>query len=389
MTSIMADDKETKFLTSARASRGELESDSKILSDADLLESVFNALPELLLVLNEQRQAVLANSAVLRLLGIADLNLVLGKRPGELFQCEHACQASASGGCGTTEYCRNCGAVLAIVAAMNGNRETRECRITMRVNGGIQAVDFRVTAYPLVVSGRKFVAVYLLDISSEKRRQVLERLFMHDIANSAGAVETVMGMLTDPTTAAESTKELTALGSRAAHQLVEEVNSQRMLIAAEQDQLAVNPVSMMTREVFESVIAQLSHTSSGRFKNIILSGDSVNESIFTDHAIVRRVLFNMLKNALEASAQGETVQASITREGACFVFSVINSAVIKPEFQTQIFKRSFSTKGEGRGLGTYSMRLFTENYLRGKISFSSEQGKGTAFRIVLPEKYGQ
>jgi len=389
VTDIMTDDNETRFLPSARATRGELESDSKVLSETALLESVFNALPELLLVLNEQRQAVLANNAVLRLLGIEDLNLVLGKRPGELFRCEHACQAADAGGCGTTEYCRNCGAVLAIVAAMNGNRETRECRITIRANGGIHAVDFRVTAYPLIVSGRKFVAVYLLDISSEKRRQVLERLFMHDIANSAGAVETVMGMLTDPAIAAESTKELTALGSRAARQLLDEVNSQRMLLAAEQDQLAVNPISMMTREVFESVIAQLSHASYGRFKTILLSDDSVNEPILADHTILRRVLFNMLKNALEASAQGETVQAAVRRDGASFIFSVSNPAVIKPEFRTQVFKRSFSTKGEGRGLGTYSMRLFTENYLRGKISFSSEQDKGTTFRIILPEQYGQ
>lgn len=382
----MPDENPTRFLPSARAGRMELEQDHRILTDSQLLASVFDAMPELLLVLNEQRQAVLVNTAVLRLLGVEDINLVLGKRPGELFGCEHACSA-ASAGCGTTESCRNCGAVLAILTAMDGRRETRECRITISQNGQIQAVDFRVTAYPLTVSGHKFVAIYLLDISSEKRRQVLERLFMHDIANSAGAVETVMGMLTDPTIAAESTKELTALGSRAARQLIEEVNSQRMLLAAEQKQLAVNPIAIMTRELLEAVVAQFSHAGVARFKAIELTGDSINEPMTVDHVILRRVLFNMLKNALEATVPGQEVQVAVVREGGGFAFRVTNPTVIKPEFKTQIFKRSFSTKGEGRGIGTYSMRLLTENYLRGHISFTSDPGKGTTFKVVLPAIY--
>ena len=34
---------------------------------------------------------------------------------------------------------------------------------------------------------------------------------------------------------------------------------------------------------------------------------------------------------------------------------------------------SFSTKGAGRGLGTYGMKLLTERYLNGSVSFVSSQ----------------
>ena len=58
--------------------------------------------------------------------------------------------------------------------------------------------------------------------------------------------------------------------------------------------------------------------------------------------------------------------------------------VIPPDDQLQIFQRSFSTKGRGRGLGTYSIRLLGEAYLGGAVSFTSTQRTGTTFRIELP-----
>ncbi|MFA7348153.1 MAG: ATP-binding protein, partial [Desulfurivibrionaceae bacterium] len=52
--------------------------------------------------------------------------------------------------------------------------------------------------------------------------------------------------------------------------------------------------------------------------------------------------------------------------------------------QLQIFQRSFSTKGTGRGLGTYSIKLLGERYLKGRVSFTSTPEKGTTFRFRCP-----
>lgn len=54
--------------------------------------------------------------------------------------------------------------------------------------------------------------------------------------------------------------------------------------------------------------------------------------------------------------------------------------------QKLVFQRSFSTKGEGRGLGTYSMNLIVRKYLRGKIDFLTGEKEGTTFYIGLPVK---
>ena len=69
------------------------------------------------------------------------------------------------------------------------------------------------------------------------------------------------------------------------------------------------------------------------------------------------------------------------------VFTVHNDQVMPDEIQLQVFQRSFTTKGQpGRGVGTYSMKLFGERYLAGKVSFTSREPEGTTFTLVLPKR---
>jgi signal transduction histidine kinase len=54
------------------------------------------------------------------------------------------------------------------------------------------------------------------------------------------------------------------------------------------------------------------------------------------------------------------------------------------DVQLQMFHRSFSTKGKGRGTGTYSVKLLTEKYLQGRVAFTSTPASGTTFEVTLP-----
>jgi len=63
---------------------------------------------------------------------------------------------------------------------------------------------------------------------------------------------------------------------------------------------------------------------------------------------------------------------------------VRNPTVMPRDVQLQVFQRSFTTKGSGRGLGTYSMKLLADRFLNGKVSFTSVAGIGTEFRITIP-----
>ena len=82
---------------------------------------------------------------------------------------------------------------------------------------------------------------------------------------------------------------------------------------------------------------------------------------------------------------GAINEASGLQAGYGGAFFVHNDEAIPREVQARIFQRSFSTKAQrGRGLGTYSMKLFGERYLGGEVSFTSTPEAGTEFAIVLP-----
>jgi hypothetical protein len=107
--------------------------------------------------------------------------------------------------------------------------------------------------------------------------------------------------------------------------------------------------------------------------------------IRTDRALLRRVLGNLLKNALEAVQPGDQVRMDAVPTVQGVAYHVYNPGFIAPEIQMQIFQRSFSTKGEaGRGIGTHSVKLLTESYLGGKVSFVSTEEEGTTFTVTLP-----
>jgi sensor histidine kinase regulating citrate/malate metabolism len=64
--------------------------------------------------------------------------------------------------------------------------------------------------------------------------------------------------------------------------------------------------------------------------------------------------------------------------------AVKSDPLIPRDVQLQLFQRAFSTKGMGRGWGTYSIRLLTERYLGGRVGFISTKKHRTVFTISIP-----
>ena len=94
---------------------------------------------------------------------------------------------------------------------------------------------------------------------------------------------------------------------------------------------------------------------------------------------------NLVKNALEATDKGGSVKISASNRNGFIQFNVYNDKVIPDNIQLQIFQRSFSTKNSpGRGIGTYSVKLIVEQYLKGKVEFISNKDENTIFTISIP-----
>jgi|YelNatPaOPRAMG01_1025707.scaffolds.fasta_scaffold18833_1 two-component system, sporulation sensor kinase E len=106
--------------------------------------------------------------------------------------------------------------------------------------------------------------------------------------------------------------------------------------------------------------------------------------IFTDPEYLKRILNNLVTNAVQAMPKGGKLTLQAQKKGAHVVFSVKDTGGGIPEgIRDKIFTPLFTTKSKGQGLGLAVVKRLVDG-LGGNITFVSQEGKGTEFNIELP-----
>lgn len=374
---------ETHFAPAARADSIEIQRQVGRLAHADLLMAISEAVPSAVLVLNAQRQIVYSSALMNRFVPEPRPDSLIPLRPGEAMACIHASQNA--GGCGTTEFCIECGAVRAILAAQAGHAAVRECRIVQHTLEGEEALDLRVQATPFEYDGELYTLFAIADISHEKRREILERTFFHDLNNTAGIISNLVYILSHASDTAGDLP-IPDLLAQAADRLCDEIKAQRQLLEAESNSLQLSYAEVDTSQTLAEMARLYGRHEVADRRFVRVAPDSERLTLVTDPTLLGRILGNMIKNGLEASLPDETVTIGCARSDTGIRFWVHNTAVMPRAVQHQLFQRSFSTKGVGRGLGTYSLKLLGERYLGGRVAFTSAEGQGTTFTLTLPER---
>ena len=367
------------FAPPKRLTAEEINRRHTLLAEDEGLRTIIDAMPEFVMVLSPTRQVLLGNRALTDFAVSQGCGALVGMRPGELLSCRHALAAPA--GCGTGEACRTCGAVEAILAGLAGNHASYECRILRETPQGVEALDLKVWGTPFRWLGEALALVVAVDISNEKRRKVLERIFFHDILNTAGVISNLTELLVEGImTLDEAKDDLT----ETARVLVAEIRGQRELLAAENNELTVKPQPLHSRLFLESIVLIYRNTRLGREREIIIVPGECETVFYSDERLLGRIIGNLIKNALEATPEGGTVTLGCSVQGEEISFWCKNDGMIPKDTQLQIFNRSYSTKDPDRGIGTYSVKLLTERYLKGKVGFTSNTGQGTTFTVTYP-----
>ncbi|MBI5957264.1 MAG: histidine kinase, partial [Chloroflexi bacterium] len=91
----------TDFASPERTSSEELERQARYFENKSLLTEFLDAVPNVFVVLNQNRQIVFANRTLCGILGLTNDQPLRGKRPGEALGCIHAHENEA--GCGTSK----------------------------------------------------------------------------------------------------------------------------------------------------------------------------------------------------------------------------------------------------------------------------------------------
>lgn len=351
------------------------------IMNIEFYEKILNSISQMTIIINENNEIVFSNKKFMDFLEIDNIQAVLGKRPGESFHCEKICNTNNR--CGSTEACKFCGTYQAIVLAQNtGKSSMRECRLVSNKNHKPDYFDFQVEAAPIVISSHKFTLISFTDISNEKRKEALERIFFHDIINTVNGLSGYIQLLSR--NADENTLPIAEALTEINQNLIEAIHSQRDLLAAERGDLIISRSILSSFDLMDYCILHLQEMEEANNIKIIKKQSSVNVSFSSDEILVKRILINLLKNAIEAGSDDNIIYIESQERNGYIHFSVSNNKVIPLEIQYQIFQRNFSTKGKNRGLGSYSVKLLTEEYLSGEIFFISNLEKGTVFTIKLP-----
>ncbi|AJE04923.1 hypothetical protein GPICK_12660 [Geobacter pickeringii] len=372
----------THFASPERATAAELTDEIESVSHTPLVDGLMYVANGLFAVLNEHRQILALNESFLKLMGIEDPSTILGLRPGEYLHCIHACEMPD--GCGTSPSCATCGAVISIVTALaTEHPQEGTCSITVEKDNTEVDLFFQVRCCPIRIKEKKFVLIFLHDISVHQQRANLERAFFHDINNlMTGLLGKSDIFQMKGVWDAERFADIQKLIQRT----VQEFSMQQALFHSMSHTyqplyctVSVNSLLDALAETFEG------HPSASTVTLDIAKTDE-QLTLLTDPAIVDRILVNMVTNAIEATDPGGAVRVFVERGDNSVSLSVWNRKPIPHDHALRIFKRNFTTKrGLGHGLGTYSMKFFGEKVLGGSVDFTTSDKDGTVFRLTLTQ----
>lgn len=121
-------------------------------------------------------------------------------------------------------------------------------------------------------------------------------------------------------------------------------------------------------------------------KNITFNISSVHPSTYIDaeELLCLSIFNNLIKNAVEASPDNQSIDIVITEHPDKVDFTITNEGAIPAEFRANLFdKYSSSNHVRGTGLGTYSAKLMTEAQ-QGSISFKIINEHKTQFNVSMP-----
>ena len=143
-----------------------------------------------------------------------------------------------------------------------------------------------------------------------------------------------------------------------------------------------------TREILDELEYQIQEKA----LNVSVIQPDESLCITTDRRLLRQVISNLASNAVKYSRPNGNISIRIRENGASMVWSIQDNGIgIPKRDQVRLFDKFFrasnvtSMETEGNGLGLCVSRLILEK-LGGKMSFESEENKGSLFTLAIPKK---
>ncbi len=363
------------------AERLRLEREARLLElafERSRLNTIINLLADGVLVMNQYGEMVYYNPAALRLLDLDEI--LLAERILEVLPQE----------------------VREIATSMI-TKETFEDvgqSVQFRI-AAPQEMFVEVTCSPIPDNGKKKTAgivVVAKDITQYKQIENLKSQFVsmvsHELKAPVAATIGFLDILNNP--------KMNLNDEQRTDFLTRSTSRLKSLLTMVNDLLDISRIELNTvkREIVKLDLAALLGESiqmmefEARKKGITISFTK-SDSAYTieaDKLEIERVITNLLSNAIKYNREEGQVFVSLQKKGLYVLLEIKDTGIgMKPEEKERLFSEFFRAKNEmtkgihGTGLGLSIVKK-TIDWYSGKIETDSEFGKGTTFRVFLPEK---
>ena len=244
------------------------------------------------------------------------------------------------------------------------------------------------------VDGIRWVDSFIIDVSGRKKHEKLKEEVHHMTRHDLKGPLT--GIINLPTLISLE-KNLTPLQEeylenirRAGFRMTEMINMSLNLYKMEIGEYLFCPFNLDFEELLKKVVAELEGLCASMkvricFEALKSEGHGPDEFVAPGEETLCFTLFqNLLKNAIEASAEGQTVLISLRRTDQAIQIKIHNQGQV-PEELIPCFFEKYATAGKlgGTGLGTYSAKLFTQIH-GGEIQVTSDAETGVVLSVCLP-----
>lgn len=370
---------DTFFLNSKSRLIPELKAELDAFNENPFSNRLMDALPGFVSILDENRHILSMSDSFLKEFGINNFHEMTGAFPGDVFGCVYAKKSVEN--CGNTKYCSTCGAGIAIKTCLNTNEDQEKiCALKQSRNGMEHDFCFKVKCSAVFVEDKRFLVLFIEDITKSYINSYLEKIFFHDLNNIISGLYGLHELFKISPNIEKNIERLENITLK----LKNEIDAQRFISKTLTDELKVNGRNISVNSFLDDLALLFESHPAARVKMVEVSKGTKNINFYSDYALLNRVIVNMIINALEASEAGDTVQVWTNEEDDKLIFNVWNRSYIPEEVKLRVFQKFFTTKNvEGRGLGTFSMKLFGEKFLKGKVDFESSKESGTRFWISL------
>lgn len=213
---------------------------------------------------------------------------------------------------------------------------------------------------------------------------------VHDLKSPLNSMQGLLYLIETEVKDNDEAKLLIQQGKKVltgGHEIIKQLLELREL---EEKPPVLNPEVVNLKEFVEALHEE--HASYSRQKQIEILTESSDTQIRIDRLLTKRLLTNLISNAIKFSPSGKQVMLKATAHEASVIFEVIDQGQGFTEADRQKVFQKFQklsarpTAGESsHGLGLAIVHLLSQQ-LKATIDLKSESGKGASFTISIPTK---